>query len=398
MTCKTASTRGSFVLICYDREMKKTPQTESPTWIEINAKALVSNVKNFKKILPKKTDLMCVIKANAYGHGLDQVMNILKDAPQVSWFSVFSFEDALRVRTYTDKKILVLCNTNTSYWNLAIKKNISITISSMPELLELSTYKHKKKLAWHLKVDTGLHRQGFLRRELSHVITLIEKHNLTPEGLYSHFSGVETKAFDHYSEKQYRELCEWKQAFASIGITPKVHIAGTAGNIRHSEYSCDIARLGIGLYGLYPSDEAQKKIGKRDFFKPVLSFHTSISEVKTIPKGSFIAYDCTYKTKTDTTIAILPVGYYDGLPRTLSSRGKVLIQGKYAPILGRIMMNMCIIDVSHIQGVKEGEKVTIIGIQGKQTLSAEELAHLAGTINYELVTRLNPAIPRKIVL
>lgn len=364
------------------------------TWIDIDAKALISNVKNFKKILPKQTELMCVIKANAYGHGLEQFVTILKDAPQVDYFSVFNATDALYVRTHTTKPILVLCNTSEEYWDQAIKKNISVTISSMPELLALTKYEQNKKLKWHLKVDTGLHRQGFLKSQLSVVVTLIEKNNLTPVGLYSHFSGVETKEFDTYSEKQFRELLEWKNALAQIFITPLVHISGTAGNIRHKEYSIDIARLGIGLYGLYPSDEAKKKAG--DIFKPVLSFHTYISEVKKIPKGAYIAYDCTYRAKTDMTIAILPVGYYDGLPRTLSSRGKVLIQGHFAPIVGRIMMNMCIVDVSHIKHVQGGEQVTIIGTQGKQTLSADEIAGLAGTINYELVTRLNPLIQRRI--
>ncbi len=372
--------------------MKKT--LVKNTWIEINARALVSNVKNFKKILPKETELMCVVKANAYGHGLQQVMSILKDTPQVNWFSVFSFEDALCVRKYTDKKILVLCNTSAHFWNQAIKKNISVTISSMPELIELSKYKQKRKLKWHFKVDTGLHRQGFLKNEMSQVISLVEKISLHPEGLYSHFSGVETRKFDTYSQKQFKELLEWKNALTQILVFPKVHISGTAGNIRHPEYFMDIARLGIGLYGLHPSNETQKKMNHS--LKPVLSFHTYVSEIKKISKGSFVAYDCTYTAKQDMTIAILPVGYYDGLPRTLTNKGKVIIQDQFVSIIGRIMMNMCIVDVSHLDNIQEGEQVTIIGTQGKNTQTVDALATLSETINYELVTRLNPLIERRL--
>lgn len=364
--------------------------------IEIDASALLSNVQQIKKTLPKQTKVMCVVKANAYGHGLVEIISILKDEVSVDWFAVFDFQDALFIRKYSTKPILVLVNTLPIFWEEARKKNISITISSFETLESLISYTRNKKIQFHIKVDTGLGRQGFLMKDMSRVMALLDSRRLVPQGLYSHFSGVEETQFDQYSMEQYKKLLDWKHAFADIHMHPHVHMSATAGVLRYTDFACDIARIGIGMYGLWPSDDTRES-QKKDVLKPVLSWKTYISEIKNVEKGSAIAYDLTYRVGRASRIAILPVGYFDGLPRSLSNKGYVLVNGQKAPILGRIMMNMCVVDVTDIPKARSGDEVVLIGKQKKEILSAETLAHMASTINYELVTRLYPFINRVIL-
>lgn len=364
--------------------------------IQIDAQALRSNVRSLAKTLPKKTATMCVVKANAYGHGLSEIVSVLKDENTVDWFAVFDFQDALTIRKQSTLPVLLLLNTLPVFWDSAVTKRISVTISSFETLEYLLSYKHNKKIRFHIKVDTGLGRQGFLMKDISKVIALLDSKRLVPEGLYSHFSGVEEKKFDRYSMQQYKQLLEWKRAFADIAMYPRIHMSATAGVLRYADFACDIARFGIGMYGLWPSDDARKS-QKTDSLKPVLSWKTYISEIKSIPKGSAVAYDLTYIVKRDSTIAILPVGYFDGLPRALSNKGYILVNGQKAPILGRIMMNMCVVDITDIPKVKSGDSVVLIGKQKKSSISVDVVAEAAGTINYELVTRLNPAITRVIL-
>ena len=373
--------------------MKK--QIQSNTWVEISKKALVSNVTALKKHLPAKTQVMAVVKANAYGHGQKEIVSILAPHKAVDQFAVFDWNDAVAIRKQTAKPILVLCSTSPYFWETAASKNISITISTFDQLKKLRTW-HGKKLRVHIKVDTGLGRQGFLVGDIHRVMALVSQcNNILVEGLYTHFSGTESKKFDTYTKMQFEQLLAWKHAFADIGIHPLIHAGATSGSLRHADLACDIARLGIGIYGLWPSEETQL-FTKNVTLKPVLEWKTYVSEIKEVKAGSAIAYDCTYVVPTDTTIAIVPVGYWDGLPRTLSSHGVVLVAGREVPIIGRIMMNMCVIDITGVPGVREGTLVTLIGQDKHSVLSAEKVADLAGTINYEIVTRINPLIPRHI--
>lgn len=364
--------------------------------IEIDRRALLFNIQYIKKTLPQKTATMCVVKANAYGHGLAEIISLLKDEVSVDWFAVFDFQDALFIRKYSTKPILVLVNTLPIFWEEARKKNISITISSFETLESLISYTHHKKIHFHVKVDTGLGRQGFLMKDMSRVMALLDSKRLVPQGLYSHFSGVEETQFDQYSMEQYKKLLDWKYAFADIHMHPRIHMSATAGVLRYTDFACDIARIGIGMYGLWPSADTRES-QKKDVLKPVLSWKTYISEIKNVEKGSAIAYDLTYRVDRASRIAILPVGYFDGLPRSLSNKGYVLVNGQKAPILGRIMMNMCVVDVTDISKARSGDEVVLIGKQKKEILSAETLAHMASTINYELVTRLYPFINRVIL-
>lgn len=363
------------------------------TWIEIDKQALISNILNLKKTLPKKREVMVVLKANAYGHGFDEVSDILKNESSVDWFAVFEFNEALVLRKKTTKPILVLCTTEKNLWNQAIKKNISVTLSRYDQLVLLQKFSQKKLLKIHIKVDTGLGRQGFLASDISHVMAIISNSNIKIEGLYTHFSGTESKVFDSYTKKQYESFMEWKDAFVHTGLYPKTHLGATSGSLRDDRLSGDIARFGIGIYGLWPSKET-KLFKKSLVLKPVLSWRVEIVEIKKLKKGDSVTYDRGCILQKDSTIAIIPVGYFDGLPRMLSNKGFVLIKGVLAPIIGKVMMNMVVIDITHIKNVSLGDVVTLIGKDKKAYLTPDEIASWAQTINYEIVTRLNPTIKR----
>lgn len=366
------------------------------TWIEVDTKALRANVSSLRKTLDTKTAFMAVVKANAYGHGLEEVLTVLKKE-KVDWYGVFDEDDALIVRSYTNKPILVLRSTPISFWKDAVAHNITITVSTESQLQALKKWKGKQP-AFHLKVDTGLGRQGFLRADQKKVFAYLKTiTGLRFTGLYTHFSGTESKKFDTYTKKQVEELQSWLSLAQASGYSPLTHASATSGALKHSFPDSQIARFGIGLYGLYPSEEIQKQFKSKAKLTPVLSWRTEVSEVKNLKAGSLIAYDCTYKMKRDGKIGLLPVGYWDGIPRSFSNKGSVLVRGIKAPIIGRVMMNMCVVDVSNIKGIKQGDMVTLIGKDGKTTISIEEAGKWADTINYELVTRINPLIPRILV-
>lgn len=366
------------------------------TWIEIDKDNLINNIRILKTSINKKSELMAVVKANAYGHGLKEVVSILKNEKSVNWFGVFDEADALIVRKYTSKPILVLRSTPLNFWDKAVKNKIYITISTFSQLETLANWKGKKPQI-HIKLDTGLGRQGFVLADQDKIISIIKNlKNIKIGGLYTHFSGMESKEFDKYSKKQFDELKLWQKKLNVIGQKPKIHASATSGALRNIIGETDISRFGIGIYGLWPSDEI--KYAQRNKFplKPVLSWKVTISEVKKIPKGSFVAYDCTYKTDRNSKIALLPVGYWDGIPRALSSKGFAIVNGVRVPIIGRVMMNMCVLDVTNVVKVEEGDTATLIGKDKNVEITADEFARLSETINYEVVTRINPLIPRVI--
>lgn len=366
------------------------------TWVEIDTKALISNITQLKKVLSRKKEVMVVLKANAYGHGFNEISDVLKSNNKVDWFAVFEFSDALLLRKKTNKPILVLSTTEHTFWPEAIKKNISVTLSRYDQLLKLQKFTKRKLLKIHLKIDTGLGRQGFVESEISHVVALISNSDIKLEGLYTHFSGTESKIFDAYTKKQYESFIEWKKAFVQIGLYPKTHLGATSGSLRDDRLSGDIARFGIGVYGLWPSDET-RVFKKNVILKPVLSWKTKIVEIKKLKKGDSVTYDRGCILQKDSVVATIPVGYFDGLPRALSNRGFALVQGIRVPIIGKIMMNMIALDVTQIKKTSIGDIVTLIGKDKSAYVSADEVALWAGSINYEIVTRINPLIRRSLL-
>lgn len=370
---------------------------ENLTWIDIDTKALKSNIEALSKRLLKGVQTMAVVKGNAYGHGMLLVAQAVEKS--VDYFAVFDFADAMALRKSGIKKnISVLCPADKSWIKDAVSKNIELTATSCDFLNAVGKMRlpKGKKLKVHLNTETGLGRDGFIASEMSKAIKIIsQSKNISVTGLMTHFSGAENREFDAYTKTQVDNLLIWKKALADINIHPLVHASGTAGSILDSKYQLDLVRFGIGLYGLWPSDET-KKLDKKLVLKPALSWKTKIVEIKNLKKGSPVGYNQTFKLSRDSTIAVVPVGYFDGLPRSSSSNGKMIVKGKLVSQIGRVMMNMCVLDVSNIPGVKVGDTVTIIGSEGKVSVSADDWATWSRSINYEVVTCINPGIPRRI--
>ncbi|TSC67067.1 MAG: alanine racemase [Parcubacteria group bacterium Gr01-1014_73] len=360
------------------------------TWIEVDCLAIEKNYKLFRSLIVPKTKLLAVVKSNAYGHGLVDFTKELERLG-VDWFGVDSIVEGLALRREGIKTpILVLGYTLPDKFKEAAAHNISLTVSSFETLKVLQKSHFSKPLKIHIKVDTGMHRQGFLLKDLPKVL----KSKVKPEGLYTHFAMAKNPAFPEYTKKQIAEFEKWRTAFKKIGLSPVCHAAATAGTMIFPEAHFDMVRIGIGLYGLWPAKEIELYFASRLTLTPVLSWKTIISEIKKLPKGAKIGYDCVETLQKDSRVAICPIGYWHGYPRALSGIGFVLIHGRRAKILGRVSMDMIAVDVSDITAAKVSDEVVLIGPQEKEKITVNELANLSDTSHYEFVTRLNPLIKR----
>ncbi len=365
------------------------------TWIEIDKKAIAENYKTFRKLAGVNCSLMAVVKSNAYGHGLI-VFSKAAEKQGVDWFGADSIVEALALRKNGIKKpILVLGHTLPERINEAALANIGLTISNHIALRALGKLKNNFPKI-HLKIDTGMHRQGFYVENLPDVISFLKSKlpQVKIEGIYTHFAAAKNPAFPSNTSHQIEEFKKAASIVESAGFKPIKHAAATSGAVAFPESHFDMVRIGIGLYGLWPSTEAKLAFSDKIKLAPVLSWRTIIGEIKEVKKGGRVGYDFTEKLNRNSRIAILPVGYWHGYPRALSSVGRVLIGGKRAKVLGRVSMDMTAVDVTDINNAKVGDVVTLIGRDGKDRITAEELAELSGTINYELITRINPLIER----
>lgn len=365
------------------------------TWVEISSSAVQSNIKNYEKILPKNTMLMAVVKANAYGHGMDICAESAVKAG-VDYLAVFDIADAVVLRkTYKSVPILVLKQIEEDEFDIALKYKLDITVASLQTLNKIVKNKNKANFLIHLKIDTGLSRQGFAFEELEDVLKILKENaDLHITALYSHFVGAENKKFDKCTIDQANKIRVWQNEFNQRDYYPIVHISATSGYLMIPDLAFDMVRIGIGMYGLWPDMEVKKAIGNKLKLTPALSWKTKIAQVKVISKGDVVAYNATFVAKNKMKIAVLPVGYWDGVPRILSNTGYVICGGVKCKILGRVMMNMCVVDTTAVKNIKAGDTATIIGKHGKAEITADEVAQLADTINYEIVTRINPNIKR----
>lgn len=370
--------------------MENGKKNQLRTWLEIDKKAIYHNIAEFRKIIKPRVKLMAVIKSNAYGHGLVDFAKTTEN--KVDWFGVDSITEGLKLRQKGLKKpILVLGYTLPSRLLEAAQNNISLTVSSLDSLRHLAVQKIPPKI--HLKIDTGMHRQGFFLKELPSVIKLLKRFKLQPEGLYTHLAAAKDRLYPYYSFKQIEEFKKADELFKKSGYNRCMrHAAASAGTMLYPETHFDMVRIGIGLYGMYSTKESEIQTNVK--LKPVLTWKSLIGEIKNIPAGAFVGYDLTEKISKPSRLAIVPVGYWHGLDRGLSSIGEVLMKGKRCKVLGRVSMDMIVVDVSAFNNIKIGDEVVIIGKQGKEEIKAEEIAQKINTINYEIITRINPLIKR----
>lgn len=363
------------------------------TWIEIDQKALENNYKIFRNLIKKDCKLLAVCKSNAYGHGLVEYAKIMEKFG-ADFLGVDSITEAERLRKEgVTLPILVLGYTLPKKIQSAADNDLSLTISSF-ESLKYITKLRDKKIKIHLKVDTGMHRQGFYLDEISSAIKFIKSNkNIIVEGIFTHFAAAKNPSFPGETRKQIEQFEKALKIVQDSGLNPIKHAAATGGTIVFPESHYDMVRIGIGLMGLWPSLETKSCYSEKIKLFPALSWKTIISEIKMVPKNEGISYDFTEKLSSDGKVGIVPIGYWHGLRRNLSSIGHVLVRGKRAKILGRVTMDMIMIDISNINAMV-GDVVTIIGTDQKEKIDVYELAQLSETSWYETVTQLNPLIKK----
>lgn len=366
------------------------------TWLEIDRSALDHNLKEFRRVIGSKTKLMAVVKSNAYGHGFWEVSKFCDANKNVDWLAVVNLDEALLLRKNKIKKpILIL-----SFFELAklkkqpaiFFKNVSFPVYDLKTAQELNQLASQKgiRIKIHLKIDVGTSRIGFLAKDLLYLKTLKSFKSLYFEGLFSHFAASEEN--QNYTKKQLKIFNQIIAELKKQGIDPPFkHIACTAASLTTPASHFNAIRLGLGLYGLWPSPQTKKRNGLT--LKPALSWQTRLIQVKKIPAGAPIGYGCAYIAQRPIRLGIIPVGYWDGLDRKLSNCGQVMIKDKKCAILGRICMNLTMIDLTNLK-TKTGDKVTLLGKNKKLAITAENLAQKINTINYEVVTRINPLLPR----
>ena len=372
------------------------------SWVEISKSALVNNIGIFKKIIGPKVRLMAVVKSNAYGHGLIETAMICDKQKEVDMICTVNLAEALYLRKSGIKKPLLAL----SYYNLdkeqikeALLRNISLVVydESQFEYLNRLAGNLMKKAKVHFKVDTGTSRLGVSAdNSFKSIKSLIRCKNLKLMGIFTHYAASEemNQSFTIKQTKIFKELIE-KLEENNISV-PIKHSACSAAALINSDYHFNAIRLGISIYGLWSLENGNKLRAKYNL-KPALSWKTKVIQIKEIDKGGTIGYGREYRLKKKTKIAVLPVGYWEGYDRKLSGKGEVLIKGKRCKILGRVCMNLIMVDIT-AKNVKVGDEVVLIGKQGREVIAADDLAEKIGTINYEVVTRINPLLKRKVVL
>ena len=367
------------------------------SWIEIDRKALLSNATLFKHLINPKIKFLAVVKGNAYSHGLVEIAKIIKD--KVDLFGVNNLDEALILKKLgIAKPILILGYTQNSRLTEVVKNKFHQVVYNLETAKTFKRIIGKQQIQpfVHLKLEVGTNRQGTENSELLEIAKILSPAII---GASIHFANVEENG--GFYQTQIKRFERQLKLLRKAGINPKIlHTACTAAAILYPETHFSMVRVGIGLYGLWPSELTKKLAkGKKIYveLKPVLSWKTKVAQVKSVRKGETIGYGRTYKPKQNMKIAILPVGYYDGYDRHLSNNSRVLIKGKFAPVVGRVMMNMIAADITNIPNVKVEDEVVLIGRQGIREITAEEMAEKIGTINYEAVTRINPLLPRIIV-
>ena len=372
------------------------------TWIEIDAAALRHNAEQFLKLIPARTRLMAIIKSNAYGHGLvlaAQALSKLQIPISKLHFGVDSITEALRLRREGIKNpILVLGYTLPARIRDAGARGIILPISNFPALRALASASARPM--FHLKIDTGMHRQGFFPAETPKIIRLLRRFNLKPQGIFTHFASAKDPSHPRYTMRQLSAFGGVVSEMEQAGFSGMIrHAAASGGTLLFPESHLDMIRIGMGLYGYWPSAEMknEKRKMKNVRLRPVMTWKTIVSEVKNVPKGSLVGYDGIERVKRDTKIAVLPVGYWHGYDRGLSGIGEVLIRGRRAKTLGRISMDMTVVDATNIPGVRTGDEVVLIGKQGRDAIGADDIEEKIQTTAYEVLTRINPLIQRMVI-
>ncbi|MPQ44583.1 alanine racemase [Clostridium tarantellae] len=365
-----------------------------PVWAEIDLDAIAYNMKQVKNLVGNK-EIMAVIKANAYGHGAIDIAPILLENGATS-FAVAMITEAMELRhNNIEAPILILGYTPLEFAQEIIENDIEQTVYNLEYAKQLSNIAIDlgKKAIIHIAIDTGMGRIGFLpnKNSLELVKEICSLEGIEVKGLFTHFATSDEENKE-YTYVQFSKLKMFYNELLKMGITiPLKHVANSGAIIDLPDTYLDAVRAGIILYGYYPSNEVKKdKLN----LKPVLTLKTKVAHLKELDKNMSISYGRTFITSKKSKIATLPIGYADGYSRLLSGKAKVIINGHFANVIGKICMDQCMIDVSHIENVTVNDEVILIGEKENLKITVDDIAESMGTINYEVVCMLKKRIPR----
>ncbi|MDY6013212.1 alanine racemase [Clostridium sp.] len=365
-----------------------------PVWAEIDLDNIAFNMKNIKKLVKDK-EVIAVIKADAYGHGAVEVAKVLSENG-ASRFAVAIITEAIELREHGIKlPIMILGYTPIEYAEDLIKYDIEQTVYNLEYAKQLSdiALKMGKKAKIHIALDTGMGRIGFMPYDnsLEEVLKISALDGIEIVGIFTHFSTADEEDKE-YTKYQFDKIQNFIKKLSDKGVNiPLKHVSNSGAIIDLPETYLDAVRAGIILYGYYPSDEVKKK---NLSIKPALTLKTKVAHIKKMEKDMYVSYGRTFKTERDSIIATLPIGYADGYSRLLSGKAKVIINGKFANVVGRICMDQCMIDVTDIGEVKVGDEVILLGEENELKFNADDMANLIGTINYDVLCMIKHRVPR----
>ncbi len=362
----------------------------------VSLDAIAHNFEEMRKNIAADTKIMAVIKADGYGHGAQAIAMLIHDYPYIWGFAVATPEEAIELRdSGVTKPVLILGLVFEEYFPELISRDISLTVAgfSMAEKLDQEAGRQKKKVHIHLAVDTGMSRIGFADNEESveEIRKIAGLENVRIEGMFTHFARADEKD-KAPATAQLRRYLKFSELLENAGVRiPLRHCSNSAGIIRMPEANLNIVRAGITIYGIYPSSQVERDIVK---LTPAMELISHLTFVKDIPAGTAVSYGGTFVAEKPVRVATVPVGYADGYPRSLSGKGWVLIHGKRAPILGRICMDQFMVDVTDIPEAQPGDKVILIGKDGKEEISIEGFGDLSGRFSYEFACCIGKRVPR----
>lgn len=379
------------------RELQEKLESYQRVWAEVDLDAIWENMVHMKENIAENTKILAVIKTDGYGHGGVPIAKMLEQLDFMFGYAAATYEEAHVLREAGVKKpILILGYTFPYCYEELIREKIRPAVYRRDTVEELvaAAAKVGQKAKVHIKVDTGMGRIGITPDEegLEFVKFLMGHPELEVEGIFTHFakSDEEDKTSAYHQLALFQNFIDRIQT--ELGLTiPVKHCSNSAAILEMPQANMDMVRAGITTYGLYPSEEVSKDIVP---LRAAMSLYSHIVYCKTIHAGQSVSYGGLFTAQKDTRVATIPVGYGDGYPRSLSGKGYVLIRGKKAPILGRVCMDQFMVDISEIPGVMEGDKVTLLGVDGTERITAEELGELSGRFNYEFVCDLGKRIPR----
>ncbi|MBP7670797.1 alanine racemase [Candidatus Gracilibacteria bacterium] len=365
------------------------------TWVEISREAVVNNLAVLRGRIGEGVKLCVCVKANAYGHGLVEFSRLAASAGAEMLAMNALYEARALREAGVDVPLFIMGYVALSDLAEAAELGASLVVYNLETVAALGKLGRPVKV--QIKIETGNNRQGVRLEDLAEFgRAILACGNIEVEGATTHFANIEDTTDDSYARGQLANFERGLAILREVGINPPlVHAANSAATLLFDDALFTMVRCGIAAYGLWPSKETLLSFRGIGELKPVMSWKTRVAQVKKVAAGEFVGYGCTYRTTRATVLAILPVGYYDGFDRGAGA-AYVLIRGKRAPVRGRICMNIIMVDITDIAGVELEDEVVIIGESGSDRVTAEQFASWAGTINYEVVTRVNERIARRI--